>query len=195
MRITLIPLTFLLIVIFLGSCNSTFAKENEIGQSRIHPAHPLYFLKTIRENLENSFALTDRVKLIRQLEFSTRRLREVKALVSINRQDLIAPTLERYWFHIAHLDLNLKDEEVMLKIRQSLVVHLQTLEVIYGSLSNPEAKRVVRSVIYKTLSIPALPIFAQASVCNFLAKEASSSALNQSEQIILKMRAEKVCNN
>lgn len=191
MRITLIPLIFLLTAIFfLSSCNSVLAKENDIGQSQIHPAHPLYFLKTVRENIENAIALTPRVKLIRQLEFATRRLREVKALVSNNRQDLIEPTLERYWFHISKLpDKDIRDEELSLRIKESLVVHLQTLDRLYPQLSSTGAKMAVRSTLNRLMGRLDIPNFARLPVCDFLAREASSSALNQSEQVILAIRS------
>ncbi len=79
----LIPL---LLVIF--SCNNVFAIENDIGFSKITPDSPIYFLKALRENFELKLALTPHVKLVRQLEFATRRLREAKTLVWQN-QDLI----------------------------------------------------------------------------------------------------------
>lgn len=184
MRILLIAMLFLI------SCSSVLAKENDIGQSQIHPAHPLYFLKTVRESLEMSLALTPRVKLIRQLEFATRRLREVKALISNNRQDLIEPTLERYWFHIrVLLDEGSKDPELILRIKESLVVHLKTLDSIYAQLSNQEAKRAVRSALNRVVDRADIPDFARIPVCDFFAKESSSSALNQTEQVILKERS------
>ena len=177
--------------IFLGSLSSALAKENDIGQSQIHPAHPFYFLKTIRENLEMSMALTPRVRLIRQLEFATRRLRETKALLNNNRQDLIEPTLERYWFHISKLpDQDLKDEELVLRIKESLVIHLKTLDTIYSRLSDPGAKRAVRSTLNRIVNRADIPISARLPVCNFLAKEASTSAdLNETEKAILLERS------
>ena len=138
-----------------------------------------------------SLALTPRVKLIRQLEFSTRRLREVKALISSNRQDLIEPTLERYWFHISKLpDKDVKDEELLARIKESLVVHLQTMAIIYPELSTPNAKMAVRSTLNRLMGRVDIPIFARIPVCDFFENVASSSALNRTEQIILKMRAE-----
>lgn len=180
----------LIATLFLISCSSVLAKENDIGQSQIHPAHPLYFLKTVRENIENAFALTPRVKLIRQLEFATRRLRETKALISHNRQDLIETTLERYWFHISKLpDKDIRDEELILRIKESLVVHLKTLDIIYSGISDPGAKRAVRSALNRIVDRADIPDFARLPVCDFFAREASSSALNQSEQAILTIRA------
>lgn len=191
MRITMIPLAlFLTAVIFLGSCDSAFAYDDDIGTSRIDPSSPIYFLKTVKENLEWRLALTPRVKLIRNLEFATRKLREAKTLLSTNRQDLIEPTLERYWYYISQLpDKDLKDGEFATSVKQSLVIHLKTLEKIYSQVSNLRAKMSIRSALNRLMGRGDIPSAARVSVCEFLVKEASSSALNQTEQVILKDRA------
>src|SRR3989344_5655222 len=118
-RLQVVGYSFLLFVLlFTVYCTlyPVFAVD-DIGQSKIHPAHPLYFLKTIRENLEMRLVSTHRVKLIRQMEFATRRLREVKSLIGNSHEDLIEPTLERYWSHVRELlekgliDLEMKQKE------------------------------------------------------------------------------------
>lgn len=202
MRITLCPVIFLLTaVIFLSICNgAAYAYENDIGISRIDPSSPIYFLKAIRENIENALAITPRVKLIRQLEFATRRLREAKALVSAGRQDLIEATLERYWFHISNLldktlpagRQGLKDEELLLRIKESLGVHLKTLELIYAEVSDPGAKRAIRSALNKIVDNTTIPNSARLTVCNLFAYEASTAAnLSETEKVILMERAQK----
>lgn len=163
---------------------------NDIGVSKITPASPFYFLKTIRENLEMKLALTPHVKLIRQLEFATRRLRETKSLVG-KSEDLIQPTLERYWSYINSLpDKDLKDEEVVLRIKESLTVHLEVLQNIYNKLTNPKAKLAVRSIINRITKRSDLPIFAKIPACHFLQKQATSSAIVESERAILLERAQ-----
>ena len=118
MRIYILPVLITLLII-TSFCSSVYAVDlesslsasmsaeilptgNDIGISKITPASFFYFLKTIRENLEMKMALTPHVKQIRLLEFATRRLREAKSLIGI-KEDLISPTLERYWFHINSL--------------------------------------------------------------------------------------------
>lgn len=120
MRILLTLIVFILISFFSpvfaqeASFSATYSAQmaptgNDIGVSKITPASFFYFLKTVRENLEMKLALTPHVKLIRQLEFATRRLRETKSLVG-GREDLIQPTMERYWSYINSLpDKDLKD--------------------------------------------------------------------------------------
>ncbi len=194
MRVTIIPLIFFLTaLIFLGFCGSTFAYDDDIGTSRIDPTSPIYFLKTVREDLEWRLALTPRVKLIRNLEFATRRLREAKTLVSTNRQDLIEPTLERYWFYISRLpDKDLKDQEIATSIKQNLPIHLKTLEKIYAQVSNLRAKMSIRSALNRVIGRADVPSDARLPVCNLFILEASTSAsLNDTERVILMERSQK----
>lgn len=192
MRITILPLIFVFsAIIFLGGCNTAFAQDNDIGQSIIHPAHPLYFLKTVREGLEMHFAQTPKVKFIRQLEFATRRLREVKSLIPTNRQDLIETTMERYWHQISNLpDKNLQIEGLAKEISDSLVIHIKTLEKVYLQVSNQRAKMAIRSALNRLMSRQDIPSYARIPVCEFFSKEATSSAVVESERAILTERAQ-----
>lgn len=196
MRITIILAVLVFSAgIFLGSCGAVFAKEDDIGSSQIHPASPLYFLKAIRENLENVLAQTPRVKLIRSLEFGTRRLREVKTLVNINREDFIPSTLEKYWFHIKSIpDTQLTDKDFELEVKNSLAVHLKELEKVYEKLSDSRAKMFTRSTINKIIQRADIPEYARTPACYFLQKEASQSALNETEKAVLKERVENCFN-
>lgn len=194
MRITIVPVAlFLSAVIFLATCSTALAYENDIGQSQIHPAHPLYFLKAVREVLEMHFAQTSNVELIRRLEFAQRRLREVKRLIPTDRQDLIEPTLDRYWVLVSSLPLpkNLEIVGFAKDISDTLVIHIKTLEKIYPQISHPRAKMAIRSVLNRLTDRPDIPSYAKAPICDFFAKEASSSALNQTEQVILTERGQK----
>lgn len=197
MRITILPLVFLLsAIIFLTSCN-VYAQDNDIGYSQLHPAHPLYFLKSIREEFEKYFAKVPKVKFMRSLEFATRRLREVKSLITVERQDLVEPNLERYWFYISSLpDKDLEDNELRETIEDTLVIHIKTLTKIYPQLSNLRAKMSIRSVLNRLTQRADLPDYAKLSVCEFLAIEATSSAqLNEAERAILKERSQTCFNS
>ena len=179
-----------------------YALENDIGYSKIHPASPLFFLKTIRENLELKLAFTAHVKRIRQLEFATRRLREAKSLILIN-QDLIPPTLERYASHLNTLaDKELLDKEVATRIKESLGIHLQVLQQMHDQPSSDRAKIAIRSAMNRVILRADVPDDAKYLICNFFAKEASSSArlpdgqaLNQTEKVVLTQRAQKCLKN
>lgn len=189
MRTTLV-LALAAFVVF-SSCKVAFANEDQIGQSRLDPSSPFYFLKTIRENLELKFAGIPRVRLLRELEFATRRLREVKALM-VKDQDLIPPTLEKYKAHLNSLpDKNLEDGEVLTRIKESMNVHFEVLESIYNQVTNPRVKMSIRAVINKLAQRPDLPNYTRLPICNFLSKEASSSALNDTEKAVLTDRAQK----
>ena len=192
MRITIVlAVSVLSAWILLTSCSAAFASENDIGQSQIHPAHPFYFLKTIRENLELKFAGTTRVTFIRRLEFATRRLREVKSLTQIGNFELIIPTLEKYWLQINSLpQKDIEDKEVVKMIQDNLVIHLDVLERVYQKVENVRAKMAIRSAINRLVQRADVPNYAKLPACNFLTKEASSSALNEVERIVLSDRAE-----
>lgn len=192
MRITILPLIFFLsAMIFLGSCNTAYALE-EIGQSRIHPAHPLYFLKTIRESLELKFAGTPKTVLIRKLEFSTRRLREVRSLIKAGNFELIIPTLEKYSSIIGSLpDQGIEDYELVRIIETNLSNHLEVLQMINNQITHSRAKMAIRSAVNKITLRSDLTPSTRFLGCEFLSKEASGSALNEVEREILLQRAQK----
>lgn len=190
MRITIVFTIILSVFIFLGSCEKVYAQDTDIGQSQIHPAHPLYFLKTIRENLEMHFAKTPRVKMIRQLEFATRRLREIKALVGKN-EVLIQPTLERYWSHISFLpQKDLEDKELASLISGTIAKHINILEKLNDQVIEKKTKMSIRATLNRLSTRLDLFEETRSSVCKFLSKEASSSALNEVEKVILIERVE-----
>ena len=178
------------VLLLLLSTSSSLAFEDNIGYSKITPESPVYFLKTVRENLELKFALTTRVRNLRQLEFATRRLREAKTLIPIN-QDLIPPTLERYASHLNTIpDKDLNNQELSNGIKQALSMHLLVLQQIYPG-ANLRSRMFIRSAMNRIIQRADVPTFAKAPVCAFFSKEASSSALNQTEQSVLGDRAKK----
>ena len=193
-------MTKILVVFFLlvFSCSPVLALDEaskaaqiDIGYSKISPVSFFYFLKTIREDLELKFALTPRVKLLRQLEFATRRLREVRTVVSLN-QNLIPPTLERYNYYLNTMpDKDLNDEEVLARIKGTLITHLEVLQQMYGSVSSLRAKMAIRSAMNRVIQRADVPKIAKAPVCAFFSKEASSSSLNQTEKVVLADRSQK----
>ena len=66
-------------LILFSICGVVLASDNDIGYSKLDPSSPVYFLKVIRENIEMKTAVTQRVKWLRSLEFTTRRLREARS--------------------------------------------------------------------------------------------------------------------
>ena len=212
MRISLIVIsTALLGTIFLGLCGSALAQGSvpEIGKSLIHPAHPLYFLKAVREALELRFANTTQAKAARYLEFAQRRVREVKSLAEVGRPDLIAPTLEHYFANLQKvLGLaDLKTESKVEGVADIVDSHAQNLAKIYSNIDHQAARRSIRTTIFRVWEWnnlfkekldPKLQAMLEdklsgtkAKVCHFLAKEASSSALNEVEREVLLARVQK----
>lgn len=194
--------------IFLFSCNTVWAQDTDVGRSLIHPAHPLYFLKTLRESLELKFAGTSNIRGLRYLEFSTRRIREVKSLVSSNHEDLIHPTLENYWLNLDKLLglINFRDEVIANQVTLEIKKQLITLQKVYDQIENTRAKMALRTAIHRIsgwntaalnrLSLDdrskmaAKVIVSQILACNFLTKEASASGLNEIERAVLLERAQ-----
>lgn len=202
MRITIVlAVSVLSAGIFLTSCGTVLAQDStqsaqinvpDIGKSQIHPAYPLYFLKTIREYFEFKFAPLPRTKMIRQLEFSTRRIREVKSLVKISREDLIEPTLERYWSHLTTvLQFRPRDEGLTILLRQVEETQLRVLQDIYQKIENNRAKIAIRTAINRILEKSEMEPHVRLFGCDFLFREATSPALNETERAIFWERAKK----
>ena len=207
MRFTIV-LTLAAFFVF-SSGQVVLANEDQIGQSRIHPASPFYFLKSVREILELKFAGTTNVKSLRYLEFSTRRIREVKSLMSVNRPDLIPPTLEKYSSSLEKVLglINFRDEVLGPQVIDKVGKHVLILEGLFNQTENQKAKIAIRLAIYRISrwneqllgrlvsedKVRLSPEIAknQAFICNFLSKEASSSALNDTEKAVLTQRAQK----
>lgn len=221
MRFSLIPLIFIFSVyLFLGSCSSVLAEDASesaqarakivyLGKSIIHPAHPLYFLKKVREVLELKFAPNSEIQAIRYLEFSQRRIREIRSLVEVGRADLIPPTLEHYLFNLqkATVLTDLKNEAKANQLTEIVSIHLQVMTDIYSSIDHEAAKRSLRTAIFKLSEWRSLLrerlttklqddlsdnlAKFQGKICDFLIKEASSSALNEVEIAVLLERVKK----
>ena len=175
----------------------------EIGESLIHPASPLYFLKAIREKIEMAIASSSEAKAITEVEFAQRRLREVRALLKLKRQDLIPPVLERYKAHIKEAgDLSSRHDELTVRVGEAVSRHLDVLQRVYDQAGNPTAKASIRAAIeraeeHNRILLEKLDLVSQqelirkvalkqALACRFMMREASSSALNDTERAFLK---------
>lgn len=185
-----------------------FAQANTLEKAKIDPASPLYFLKSVREIFELQFAGNGQIKAYRQMEFATRRIREAKSLVEA-RQDLIEPTLIRYLFHLQELKgmINIRDEVAIEKVTGRINEQMSVLQSIYNQVSDKRARMAIRSTVNRVslwnkelidklteLSKPHLTDKIskyQLQSCAFLAKEASSSALNEVEKTVLSERVQK----
>lgn len=204
--IALLTFNFCLLIFI----SPVFAQGDDLGQSQITPASPLYFLKSIREALELKFAGTTHIRAIRELEFATRRIREVKSLAATTRQDLIEPTLYQYLFHLGKFIniADLKDPDFATEVSRTVAAQMNALQAVYGHVSNHRALMSIRAIINSVskLDLKLIDRFKVAekplqasqisashlSACNFLSKEASSSALNEVEKSVFSDRA-KVC--
>lgn len=170
----------------------------DIGESSISPDSTLYFLKAIREKIELALAGNKEVKAQRQLEFATRRLREVNALVKNKRQDLIDSTLERYKSALSETEnLVSQNNNLKIKVGEAVARHLDVLQRVYDQVGNPRAKQAIRAAILRAEEHNRLLLQKldkpsrerQALACRFLAKEASGSGLTDTEKVYLGQKA------
>lgn len=205
-KLVFLALFFILTALFFSI--PVYASE-DIGYSTIHPASPLYFLKSSKEILELKFAKESQEKGLKYLEFAERRIREAKSLINVNRADLIPPVLERYWSNLNKTLglLNFKDQPFSSQVIEKIKQHIMVLETLQKQTENQKAKIAIGTVIYrlsgwqaKLLERLTPEIKTQLSleiaennslICNFLSKESSSSALNQTEKAVLLARAQK----
>lgn len=178
------------LILLLTFVSPVFAQTDIIGKSRITPASPLYFLKGVREILELKFAGTTNVRAIRQLEFATRRIREVKSLALTNQQNLIEPTLEKYAWHLQELKglVHPKDVGMVNKVNESLTTQINVLQEVYKQTGDPKVKRSIRLAVFR---ISEKFTAAGPAACSFLSKEASASGLNEVERGVLSERGQK----
>lgn len=208
-------LTFLLILFIFaasalgGAASSAYAHNNELGSSRINPASLFYFLKSVREILELKLSPATNIRAARELEFANRRIREANSLAGSSREDLISPTLEKYWSHLGQLFgiTDLYNPGQLLQIRNSFNIHTDALADLYWESSHPQARRSLRLAIFrislmednyiKKLNSLGQIIEAEQfkdiklKACNFLTQEASSSALNENERLLYQDRSQK----
>ncbi len=120
----------------------------EVGDSLISPSSPLYFFKSWRESLELYFASNNTIKAQRELEFSVRRLREVKTLLDENRQDLIPITLGIYKNSLESVrKYSAGDKSVGAELGLSIARHMYVLQSLYYQMSSSEAKFADREAI------------------------------------------------
>lgn len=181
----------------------------EVGDSLISPASSLYFLKALRERIELAMSSNTQMQSQRQLEFTVRRLREVKSLIEERREDLIPETLERYKDSLNQLNgISKNDEGLQEALGESIARHAYILQTLYYQTSDPSAKRAIRSAIeavvnYNTKLLTNLENdllrqqltssvgLRQIAACQFLASQTKASELNDAERVILKDDASK----
>ncbi len=165
---------------------------NDIGASTIYPGSIFYPLKAVREMLELKLALVPKTKAVRYMEFATRRLREAKSLVGTAKEELIQSNMERYWYAYQKVvKFQPRDEELTILLNNNLTIHLEVIEGIYYQLTNAKAQTGVRTLVNRIVQSNDLKPETRIGGCLFLQKEASSSALNEVEQEVYKLRAQK----
>ncbi len=179
----------------------------EVGSSLIGPESNFYFLKIWRERIEVFLAGSTETKVVRELEFAQRRLREVRGLVKDRRQDLIEPVMKRYEEHMrSAAKLAAEDRQLQIKVAEATARHLDVLTRVYDEVGNITAKSAIlgaieRSAEHNSQLLARLEdnnkkdlvkrvTLRHAQTCKFLSREASNSGLVNEQQQILKRRVE-----
>lgn len=177
----------------------------EVGDSLISPSSSLYFLKAIREKIEIYFSATEQIRTQHELEFSVRRLREVRTLIEEGREDLIEETLSKYWEH-----LNLVEKQsngkygIRGEIGASIARHMYVLQSLYYNTNEETAKRAIRASVQKVLdhnwklltgadlgldereNLSDKIAIRQIAGCQFLNEESNNTSISEAERSILK---------
>lgn len=202
-------LLFVFTFYLLPLSSLVYAQIDANDQFPVNPASPFYFLKSAKEVLDLKFAKTSQEKGLKYFEFAVRRIKEAESLINTNRSELIPPVLERYWLNLSKSLglLNLRDDSLASQVIEEIRQHILTLETLQNQTENQKAKRAIRAGVYRISSwnnalLERLTVQAKAQlslkieenhnlICSFLSKEASSSALNQTEKAVLLERAQK----
>jgi colicin import membrane protein len=177
----------------------------DVGESLIPPTSPLYFLKSLRERLEMALTFSSEGKVIRQLEFAQRRLREVRSLVKNKHQEEIDETLVSYQKHIEQAENFAKDnEDLKIKVGEAVSRHSDVLQKVYDSVGNMEAKEallenITRAQVQTETILQSVNETRQKILndnvslrltisCNFLGRESTSSAVSEEKKVLLKAK-------
>ncbi len=210
-------LVFLVTAVILGSilftnCNIALAKDNlatsegelnrlappkpiNVGESRISPASPLYFIKYLRENFEMFLTGSNNALLYRQLEFGRRRLREIQTLIKEKRLDLVDRNLDRYRSSMKSVDeLASKVPQEQLQVATTLSQYQDSLRHLYGEIADlPIKQKILLQVdrdrqfdsrLLNNLNVSPRPQILdylnlrQEVICKFLEKEASATGMS-----------------
>lgn len=176
--------------------------------SQLNPASPFYFLKSASEIFQLKLAKTTGEKAEMELKFADARVKEVKDL-SLIHQELIQPTLERYWSLMGEVIglLDLKNEDKMSQVHSMISSETNLLIGLYPKVEDAEAKRSLKTTVFrlsgwdnefalrlesvKNFSLARTVLSSKIDACKFLVREASNSALNEVEKSVFKSRGEK----
>lgn len=183
---------FIIAICILSVLLFIFLRVSPAGNSALFgltPDSQFYFLKAAKENIQLSFTSLPREKMYMRLEFANNRLSEARDLIWED-QDLIQPTLERYIAEVNSLpDQYQEKDQLGLKVRDNLAVHVQTLILMSDEAGSIQARAAIRYVISRLSRREDLSLTSRSNICTFLTKEASSSALNDVEKTVLAKRA------
>lgn len=198
-----------IIFLTLFTTHPIYAQENNLSLSKLHPASPFYFIKGFKEDLELKLTESSQEKGLKYLEFASRRIKETQVLIDVNRADLIPPALEKYWLSLGKVSslVSISDEIFGGNLIDEIGMHIRALDQMQAQTDNHKARIAIRAAMYRISiwnkdflkgldenrrsSLLSKVTANQLIICNFLTKEASNSALNQTEKATISERAQK----
>lgn len=207
LRMMIIGTSIILLSLFI--IQPVYAKEYGIDFSQINAASPVYFIKSFKESLELKLANYSKAKGLKYFEFAGNRIDEVKSLTYVKRPDLIPPALEKYWSSLSKVLglVNINDQVTGPYLLDGVGGHIITLSQLQNQTDDKKARIAIRSAMNRISNwnkdffeklntdekgkLRAEITAYQLTICNFLSKEASSSALNQTEKFVLQERVKK----
>lgn len=223
MRITAVLSILIAVVIFLAPCTNVLALEStdstepinidelqadpgavDVGEALIPPNSPLYFLKILREKIELALTFSQEGKVVRQLEFAQRRLREVNKLIKNKKQDLIGETMAKYRDHINQALAAASSDDLKVKVGEAISRHLDVLQRVYDGVGNETAKAAIRGNIERAAEhnrtllakldtvkqklLIKKTVLRQALACKFLGRESTASGISDNEKKTLRAK-------
>ncbi len=141
-KLLLVPI--LAIFLFAGV---TQAQTNDLPGPGMLPDSPLYFLKSLTENIGTFFTLGDTAKAERYLNLSERRLAEARSLIAKDRADLAEEAIKRYEKQVNRAlertnearKRGINTDEVLVRVSEATLKHQAVLADVYERV--PEQAR------------------------------------------------------
>lgn len=168
MKKSLLILTLAIFLIFgttiyaqeevLINSNETILSEEELTDPGLLPDHPLYFLKSLSENVGTFFTFGEINRANRQMMLAEKRLAEAQALMAQGETELAEKIMNRYQKRFAHAlafaqraqEAGQNTNKVMAKIAENTLRHQAVLSRVYDQVPK-EAKAAIQSAMENSL--------------------------------------------
>lgn len=132
--------------------------EEELADPGLLPNHPLYFLKTLSENIGTFFTFGQINRVSRQMFLAERRLAEAELLLAQGETERAEKMMNRYQKRFARALVLLErakedgqnTDEAMVKIAEKTLRHQMVLSRVYNQVPE-QAKEAIRQAMENSL--------------------------------------------